>query len=737
MKKWFVLVAVVLFGAATAPAQQPRKRVAVVLSGGGAKGMAHIGALKVIERAGIPIDIITGTSMGSLIGGLYSIGYDAHRLDSMVRVQEWNFLLSDRADVSRQSIESRHRQNTYIISKDITFGSRTSPLGEGYIVGKNLSSLFSKLTAGYRDSMDFNKLPIPFACVATNIIDNTEYDFHSGVLYEAMRTSMSIPGVFAPIRKGDMLLVDGGLRNNFPVDIARRMGADVVIGVTVQGPAKTAGDIKDGMAVLGQIVDVNCKNKYLENMANTDVLIRADTRGYSAASFNSAAIDTLIRRGEEEALKHWDELIALKREIGVDDAFVPRKIVSAEERALPERFRVHRFVFTDVSGNDRQYLRRKYRLDRRDSLSATDLDEIISAMRVDLYYNDADVYTHQHGDGYDVEIVAKDKKTSQVNLGVRFDTEEMVAMQANAGFMFRTRFPLKADVTLRLGKRIMVRGDLAFSPVAFGRMKLSYLYRHNDLNVYHEGDRAYNTTYNEHQVNLNVFDFNVRNFNFSIGARFDYFNIHNVLTQVSTEQPMEDLSDDHFFSYHADVTYNSEDKWNFPSRGARFSGRFAYYTDNFAGYQGHAGFSSLSAMWRMNFTLHGRLTFQPMAYGRLLFGREIPVEKQNVIGGEWFGHYLDDQMPFAGVGYVEHTDNQFVAFQLKAQLRIMDNNYIHASVVGAQHAGQLKDLLRHGPMTGCQLGYDYNSMFGPLGATLGYSTKTHDPYFYINLGFEF
>ena len=737
MRKWIVVSLLLLSALTPTCGQQARKRVAVVLSGGGAKGMAHIGALKVIEKAGIPIDIITGTSMGALIGGLYAIGYDAQQLDSMVRVQEWNFLLSDRADVSRQSLESRRRQNTYILSKDINLNRKASLFGGGYIVGKNLSSLFARLTAGYRDSMDFNQLPIPFACVATNIIDNTEYDFHSGVLYEAMRTSMSIPGVFAPIRKDDKLLVDGGLRNNFPVDIARRMGADVVIGVTVQGPAKTADDIRDGMGVLGQIIDVNCKNKYLENMAATDVLVRADTRGYSAASFNPAAIDTLIRRGEEEAMKHWDELIELKRRIGVEKVPAVHRVVRREDHALPARFRVNRFTFTDVADNDRAYLSAKYRIDKRDSVSMDELDEIVSAMRVDLYYTDAEVFTHRHGDSYDVEIVAKEKMNSQVNLGVRFDTEETVAMQANAGFMFKSRFPLVADLTLRLGKRIMVRGDLTLTPLTFNRIKLSYLYRHNDLNVYEKGDKAYNATYNEHLVNLNLLDFNVRNFNFNIGARFDYFNIHSLLAQVTSEQPTATLKSDHFISYHANVTYNSEDKWNFPTRGARFEGGFAYYTDDLARYLDHKGFSSLSAMWRMNFTFSERMTIQPMAYGRLLFGSDIPVEKQNMIGGETFNRYLDDQMPFPGMGFVEHTDNQFVAIQLRAQLRILENNYVRATVTAAQHAQRLRQMLQHGPMTGYQLAYFYNSMFGPLGATLGYASKTRNPYFYINLGYEF
>ena len=188
--------------------------------------------------------------------------------------------------------------------------------GGGLIRGKNLAELFNKLCIGYTDSLDFSRdLPIPFSCVATNIIDNSEVDFHSGHLPQAMRASMSIPAAFAPVRLGDMVLVDGGLRNNFPVDVAREMGAEIIIGVTVQGDAKEANEIGGTMSILSQIIDVNCKNKYEENIAITDLHIQVDTKGYGAASFTSAAIDTLIRRGQEEALRHWDEIRALKKRL--------------------------------------------------------------------------------------------------------------------------------------------------------------------------------------------------------------------------------------------------------------------------------------------------------------------------------------------------------------------------------------------------------------------------------------
>ena len=169
-------------------AVQGRKKVAVVLSGGGAKGTAHIGALKVIERAGLPIDIVTGTSMGSLIGGLYAIGYNAEVLDSLVRGLDWSYIMSDRENMSRQGLTDRRKQNTYILSRGLTIGRQRDDTG-GFIKGKNVNMLLEKLCMGFTDSTDFSNLPIPFACVATNLVDNSEVDLRAGRLPQALRAS--------------------------------------------------------------------------------------------------------------------------------------------------------------------------------------------------------------------------------------------------------------------------------------------------------------------------------------------------------------------------------------------------------------------------------------------------------------------------------------------------------------------------------------------------------------------
>ena len=738
-----------------------RKKVAVVLSGGGAKGMAHIGVLKVLEKAGIPVDIVTGTSMGSIIGGMYAIGYNANALDSMVRVQDWSYVISDREDLRRQSLNDRRKQNTYFFTTGITIGKHDINAG-GLIKGKNLAELFQQLCVGYTDSLDFTKdLPIPFACIATNIIDNSEVVFHSGRLAQAMRASMAIPAAFSPVRIGDKVLVDGGLKNNYPADIAREMGADIIIGVTVQGPPKDAEDMGGAMSILSQIIDVNCKNKLEENLAITDLHIAVDTKGYNAASFSLAAIDTLVRRGEEEAMRHWDEIVALKQRIGIDESFQRAILHPLRPQVMTEKQPVTRYVFENMTPQDEKFIRQKFHLhpsrnvhggtplqpltSKRDSIDAGLEQEITTSMRIDLFYQTAECRVVPEGDGVCVILSAGHRKSVQLHAGFRYDTEEYAAVQLGLDIPLKTAVPMNTDITIRLGKRMKTRAVLTVHPLSFTRPMVSYEFRRNDVDVYLNGDLAYNVLYNQFQGELIPFNHDFRHFNIQLGLRWDYMHYRNALG--SEESRRVALKNEHFISYRARVKYNSEDNWYFPTRGARFNAEYSYLTNNFAKLNERAtdgsligkkrGLSDVSADWRMSFTVGSRFSLQPMLYGRLLFGAVVPPVFGNTIGGDWFGHYIEQQMPFAGIGNLESVDHQFVAAQLQAQQRIGSNHYVLMRVVGAQQADKLKELLDHRTLLGFQGAYYYNTLFGPVGATLGYSNRTKEPYFYINLGFEF
>ena len=743
-----MIVAVLMMGTVNAQTDSTtvkRKKVGVVLSGGGAKGMAHIGVLKVLEKAGIPVDIVTGTSIGSIVGGLYAIGYNSHSLDSMVKKQDWTYVITDKEDLRKQSYLDRKKANTYFLTTGLTIGKHNLNAG-GLIKGKNLAELFQKLFVGYTDSLDFNKdLKIPFACVATNIMDNSEIVFHSGRLPQAIRASMSIPAAFSPVRLGDMVLVDGGLKNNFPVDVAREMGAEVVIGVTLNGKPKTAEDITGTMKIVGQIIDVNCVNKYAENKALSDLWMNVDPHGYSTASFTSEAIDSLIRYGEEEAMRHWDEIIALKKLIGIDSTFHPVIHHPVRPNAMTERQRVTSFSFENMTPQAERFLRQKFHLNKVDSIDAKMEQELTTSMRLDLFYQTAECQLVPDGDGVRVVLSAGDRKSVQLHAGARYDTEESAALQVGLDIPLKTSVPVETDITLRLGKRLMARGEITVHPRSFTRPTFSYTFLRNDVDVYTRGDLDYNIRYNQLMAEFLPINFDLRNFNLQMGLRWDYFHYRNTLGSKSVT--LGTIKNEHFFSYRARMAFSSEDNWTFPTRGARFRAEYAYYTNDFAklnvrdadgNKQGTTmGLSDVRANWRMSFSFNSRFTLQPMLYGRLLFGSVVATGFSNTIGGEWFGHYVEQQMPFAGIGNMEYVGRQFVSAQLQAQQRIGGNNYVLLRVAGGQQAANVKELFDHRTLVGVQGAYYYNTMFGPIGATLGYSNYTKKGYFFINLGYEF
>ena len=749
MKKiLLMIVAVLMSGAAYAQTDSTtvnRKKVGVVLSGGGAKGMSHIGVLKVLEKAGIPVDIVTGTSIGSIVGGLYAIGYNAHSLDSMVRKQDWTYVITDKEDLHNQSYLDRKKANTYFLTTGLTIGKHASDAG-GLIKGKNLAELFQKLFVGYTDSLDFNKdLKIPFACVATNIMDNSEVVFHSGRLPQAIRASMSIPAAFSPVRIGDMVLVDGGLKNNYPVDVAREMGAEIIIGVTLNGKPKTADDITGTMKIVGQIIDVNCVNKYDENKALSDLWMNVDPHGFTTASFTSEAIDSLIRYGEEEAMRHWDEIIALKQRIGIDDSFRPIIYHPLRPNAMTERQRVTGFSFENMTPQAERFLRQKFHLNKVDSIDAKMEQELTTSMRMDLFYQTAECQLVPQGDGVRVVLSAGKRKSLQLHAGVRYDTEENAAIQLGIDIPLKTAIPIQTDITLRLGKRLMARGEITVHPRSFTRPTFRYTFYRNDIDIYTTGNLDYNIRYNQSQAEFLPINFDLRHFNLQMGLRWDYFHYRNKLGSEAVKLGV--LENEHFFSYRARLVFNNEDNWNFPKRGARFHAEYAYNTNDFAklnvrdangNKQGKTmGMSDVSANWRMSFTIGNRFTIQPMLYGRLLFGSVVPAGFYNTLGGEWFGHYIEQQMPFAGIGNLEYINNQFVAAQLQAQQQIGKSNYVLLRVTAGQNAAKVKELLDYRTMIGAQVAYYYNTMFGPVGATLGYSNHTKKGYFFINLGYEF
>ena len=725
-------------GNAQTKSDDSRPKVGLSLSGGGAKGMIHIGVLKVLERAGIPVDIVTGTSMGGLIGGLYSMGYTPMQIDSMVRAQDWMFLLSDQEYSERQTLDDREMKNTYFFSRGVSVNSKEKAAKAGVLRGKNLATLFYRLTNGYRDSIDFNTLPRPFACAATDVITDTEYDFHSGHLAQAMRATMAIPAAFAPVRKGNMILADGGMKNNYPADLAKEMGADYIIGVRFIGDEPDPDKVATTFDMVNLYIGMSTGNKIEENMNITNLLMMVDPRPYGTISFTTEAVDTLIRRGEEAAMAHWDELMKLKSDLGLPPDYKVEPIAHQEMEAMDAATPVKEFRFEGINKYDERFIREKYHLKKATSIDINTAEQIASTLRADFLYDDIDYQLNYEGQEIAL-FTAGTRQTARFHVGGRFDNEEMAAINLRMDVPLRVRKPFAMSFSLRLGRRVKAKAELTHQSFYSTKGRLSYEYGYNDISLYYKGDKMGNGTYNYHAVDYSLVEFHFHKFDFRLGAKWEYYHVGDMLTNVNYEEVknLTSVANERNYSYYARTRFDTENDWYFPTRGSFFKAGFGFYTDNFVTYNDHIGFSAVDAAFRTSIPFGSRLAIQPSAFGRLLFGTDIHRVQGNVIGGNYFGRYLPQQMPFPGIGRAEVAENAFVAAQLKGQLKVIKNGYVIAKVAAAQQADKIKNVMSAHTMWGTEVGAAYQTLLGPISADLGWSNRTKEFRFYISLGHTF
>jgi NTE family protein len=715
---------------------KPRPKVGVVLSGGGAKGMAHIGALKVLEKAGVPVDYVVGTSMGSIIGGLYAIGYTAQQMDSLVRRQDWSMLLSDRVPRREQNLLEREASERYVLSMPLR-GKGTKPeMFGGLIKGLNLANLFSELTVGYHDSINFHHLPIPYACVSEDIVTGNEVDFHSGTLAYAMRASMAIPGVFAPVRMEQKVLVDGGVTNNFPVNVARQMGADIVIGVDVQSELKPADELNTTGSILGQLVNLMGQDMYEMNVDQTDIYIKVNVDGFSSASFNHKDIGVLISRGETAALQQLDTLQALARRL-TDDGTLPRRLVPPYPYTEERRVGVRDIVFEGLGDDDKRWLLKRCGLKENSQIPLRQIEKASAVLCANLGYASATYSLPQVGpDTYDLHFALEKRVENKVNVGIRFDSEEIAALLINATKHFDTRVPSTAYATVRLGKRYAADLRYALELAPLKELSLAYRWQYNDLDLYHRGEHTHSNTFRYHQAELAFSDVWYRNLRFNLGTRYELYD-YGKFFQESENAPTYDVDAEHFFSYFFQTHYETTDRTYFPSKGVSLKGAFTMYTDNFVHYKGHSPFYAVRASGSGVIPVTHRFSVLPALYSRFLIGHDIPYSKFNAIGGEVAERFLSQQLPFVGINNVQLTGNALVVGSLKLRQRMGSIHYLTLTQNYALSADKWNHLNRGDTMYGFGVGYGMNSMFGPLEASLNYANHADKVSLYINLGYYF
>jgi NTE family protein len=278
--------------------KESRPRIGVALEGGGALGVAHIGVLQWFENHRIPIDYIAGTSMGGLVAGLYATGKSPKQLEELVKAQDWDLIIGGQP--AYEDLTFRRKEDLRAFQNSVVLGLKHGlSVPSGLNAGHEVSLLIDRETLPYSNLDSFDNLPIPFRCVATDLVSAKEVVFSAGSLQLALRATMSIPGLFSPVRDGEKVYVDGGLIGNLPTDVVRKMGADIVIAVHLEVSPGDPKQLQSLFSVLGRSIDVVVRENEIRGLAGADLVVNVDLRDYTSMDYDK--VETMIGIGAKAA----------------------------------------------------------------------------------------------------------------------------------------------------------------------------------------------------------------------------------------------------------------------------------------------------------------------------------------------------------------------------------------------------------------------------------------------------
>ena len=728
---------------ATDTIKPPRPKVGIVLGGGGAKGAAHIGVLKYIEEIGIPVDYVVGTSMGSIIGGLYALGYSPNEIERLISNLDWSQYMSNSVERTDISSVDKQRRSTYLINIPFSHGellqqlremhsddqfnasaSIIASLPDSFIGGTDLLNLFNSLCIGYQDSTDFNDLPIPFACVATNITTGDAVVLRSGKFPEAIRASMAIPGVFSPMTINGQVLVDGGLVNNFPTDICRAMGADIIIGIEVaQGMITDLNKLKSLPQLIMQLKNIVIKGHNEENRNLCDLYLHPEVNDFSMFSFNAKAIETIVKRGYDFASKYHDELTTIKDYV---DSFEPTsKILQAPKAqyVMNDTIRLKNISMRNVSYKEFKWLFRKSKLKLGEYISSNDIQRAINIFKGTGSFNSIEyrLTPTETPDGplilndFDLHFFFHPAEPHILSLGLNYDSEESAGLIVHLGIGQNKLSGLKFNFTGRLGFNTKINTTLTWAGISLANFNLAYDFNRAKYNsILNSKTEA--LLYNQHRFQFYISEFHLRNIQTHVGVEVE--NTHYPKMQNSTYGPFAT-----FFFDNMDHAYFATQGIN---ANMEIHGRFSKNP------------TPAMADISLGFTDHfnsGRLTFIPQFYSRAVISDSTQYAYNNIIGGSVQGRYYDYQIPFIGINNTTLMNPYSAVVRLDVRYRFFQNHYLTAIVNGIRSVDDISEVFSFSnkgiTKWGCALMYSYDSPIGPISFDLHYSniTKTWGSYF--------
>ncbi len=712
--------------AAAEPEGDRRPKIGLVLSGGGARGIAHVGVIKVLEEAGIRPDYIAGTSMGSIVGAMYAIGYDAATLDKLALTMDWNDILDDRVSHRHLSMQEKLGDGRYAFSFPLRNGQVSLP--SGYIPGQKLAMELARLTLPVHNVRDFNKLTIPFICVATDIETGKARVFDRGYLPDALRASMAIPSIFIPVEIDGHLYADGGIVLNFPVSETRARGADIIIGVDVQTPLYRKDELNSLARIMEQSVYFLGEISNERERALCDTLITPDVSGFTASSFENPG--ELIRRGEEAARAKLPEILALLKSPPTERTAPTVPLASRDEKRFITAIRIR--GLDKVSKN---LVRGALGLKTPAMMSYEDIESAIDRVYGTMFFERVEYRLEPDPPGERLVIRVKESTTNWFKVGIHYDSDSNAALLLNTTFRNIAGEGSKLSIDLNLSENPMMETSYIIQTglrpgIGAG---LIFWYSQYDVFIYQNTELVADLDYRTFGGDFMLFTTFSNPFALGAAIQKQYITIEKKIAPPDWEGGSMD-----FLNYYAFMMLDTLDRVVFTR-----SGLFLYLEAMRIGLGSGAEEKTLyhpvykySAQVSTALPVHRRFTIQLGAYGGSIRGHTVYAPHLFYMGSVYSN--ARGVYPFMGLHYMEVSGRHMAVAYGALQLEPWREIFVSLKANAGKMTERREDLENTDDLL---LGYGLSlgalSVIGPLEFTVAKGAGKDEIILHVNIGYRF
>lgn len=710
-----------------------RPKIGLVLSGGGAKGFAHIGVLKVLEQAGVTIDYIGGTSMGAVVGGLYASGYNASQIDSIFTNTNFDELLKDYIPRTTKSFYEKKNDELYAIS--LPFKNFSIGIPVALSKGMYNYNLLTKLTHNVRHIRDFNKLPIPFVCVATDIEKGKEVILHDGYLPQALLASSAFPTLFSPIELDGKLLVDGGVSNNYPVEEVRKMGADIIIGVDVQDDLKDRKSLKDATRVLVQITNLQMIESMKDKVKKTNIYIKPDISGFTVISFDDGK--EIIRKGEEAAFAVYEQI----KQLGDNQKFkLNHKTKQNDTIAIKS------ILVNDLKNYTASYVIGKLGFKEGATITYNDLKNGINNLNATQNFSSINYSLEENDTKDDLNITLTENATKTfLKFGLHYDGLYKSAVLVN---LTQKKSLFKNDVlSLDVGLGDNFRYNLDYYIDNGFHFSFGFKSRFNQFNRNVATDFNNGNLFSQLGVNSLNYDFSdftnqayiqtvfVNKFLFGVGLELKHIKISSK-TLENNNSIFENSDYASVFGY---LKYDSLDNKYFPKKGWFFNGdiqSYLYSTDYTSEFN---RFTIIKGDVGITRTFFKILNFKLQTDAGVAVGEQSVHFLDFVLGGYGF-NTINNFKHFYGYDFISIAADSYIKGLATVDVEFYKKHHVNFSANYANVENKLfstGNWLSTPTYSGYAVGYGFETILGPIELKYSWSPELPKGYTWFSFGFWF